>query len=361
MSRFLKFIVHLVVICTIICVLGMAIPPFFGVNTVIMDDEEKATNLPLGSVTYAIPQRTEELTVGTPILVQEDGKTYRYNIMTVNLENGTGTVVDPSVSGGETITVAVKDYVPKVVITIGFVGYLLIATQSVTGLIILGLVLVFLIILYVIAELWKREPEEELGDTPAGYVKSEKELRQEEKARARMLKEEEREIKRQGKHSRRDKAEKKRTIRTGGFVDEIEEEDEELSPQPAGKPVEMQNAAASEAHEVLKKEIAAATAENEEEPEVSPVQQETRQIVEEVKPQPVEKKRPEPEVLPDEPKEATPVEKRRLAVPVRTAAQLSERARAAGDEPEIFQDDITKVTFLDYSDIIGGGDSSQEE
>ena len=35
MSKFLKFIVHFFVICTIVCVLGLALPPFFGVRTVI--------------------------------------------------------------------------------------------------------------------------------------------------------------------------------------------------------------------------------------------------------------------------------------------------------------------------------------
>ena len=42
MSKFLKFIVHFAVICTIVCVLGLALPPFFGVRTVIMDSTDKA-------------------------------------------------------------------------------------------------------------------------------------------------------------------------------------------------------------------------------------------------------------------------------------------------------------------------------
>ena len=45
MSKFLKFIVHFAVICTIVCVLGLALPPFFGVRTVIMDSTDKATKL----------------------------------------------------------------------------------------------------------------------------------------------------------------------------------------------------------------------------------------------------------------------------------------------------------------------------
>ena len=333
MSKILKFIVHFIVICTIVCVLGLALPPFFCVTTVIMDDAEKATNLPLGSVTYAIPEKASEIAVGTPILVQEDSKTYRYNVASLDLTNGTGTVIDPSVSGGAPITVAVKEYVPKVVATIGFVGYLLIATKSIEGLIILGLAILFLIILYVIAELWKKEPEEtELRDTPARYIKSAKELKKEEKIKARLLKEEEREIKRQSKKS-------KRTIRTGGFVDEIEDED--LETEAEEKPAVMQNAAASEAHEVLKKEIAAATAE-EQQPVPETVTGETRQIVEEKERKPKETVK-EAE-LPKETEDSKPVVYKKLAMPVMTAAQLAQKAKEEGDAPEIEQDDITKVT-----------------
>ena len=197
MSKFLKFIVHFAVICTIVCVLGLALPPFFGVRTVIMDSTDKATNLPLGSVTYAIPVRTEEVTAGSPILVQEDGKTYKYNLVSVNRENNTGTVIDTTTSAQESITVSVKNWVPKIVITIPFVGYLLVATESVEGLIVLGLVILFLIILYVIAELWKKDPDDDeyedlQGDTR--HVKSSRELKAEEKARAKRMKQEDKEL-----------------------------------------------------------------------------------------------------------------------------------------------------------------------
>ena len=45
MSKFLKFIVHFIVICTIVCVVGLAVPPFLGITTEIMDDSGKETNL----------------------------------------------------------------------------------------------------------------------------------------------------------------------------------------------------------------------------------------------------------------------------------------------------------------------------
>ena len=80
MSKVLKFIVHLVVICTLVCVLGLVLPPFFGVRTVIVDKADEATNLPVGSVTYAIPEKSSAISVGTPILVQKDSKTYKYTL-----------------------------------------------------------------------------------------------------------------------------------------------------------------------------------------------------------------------------------------------------------------------------------------
>lgn len=349
MSKVLKFIVHFVVICTILCVVALAAPPFFGITTVIMDDTSKETNLPIGSVTYAIPVKTEEVKIGDPILVQENSKAYRYNISSMDLESKMFTVLDPTVSEPKNITVAVKNYVPKVVITIGFLGYLLVATESIEGLIVLGLAVLFLVILYVIAELWKKEPQEypEMAeDTEPGYIKSSKELRREEKEKARLMKEEERQIKKEDKLRRK---EEKRIIRTGGFVDEIYEDD--LAPEEPERPVTMQTAT-SEAHELLKKEIAAATADEgaveAEAPrpvqEAAPVREQVKEVMQETSPE-----------------EEEPVEIKKLAIPAWSAAQLADRAKQEGDAPEIVKDDITNVTLFDYSDIIGEDESGKAE
>ena len=177
MSKFLKFIVHFIVICTIVCVVGLAVPPFLGITTEIMDDSTKETNLPIGSVTYAIPSKTADAKVGDFILYQGDSAVYRYMITEMDKENNIFKVVDSSDPGAEVITVEVKDYIPKVVITIGYVGYLLFATESIEGLIILGLAVLFLVILYIIAELCKKEPQDDYEDEDPepGYVKSKKE------------------------------------------------------------------------------------------------------------------------------------------------------------------------------------------
>ena len=360
MSKVLKFIVHLVVICTLVCVLGLVLPPFFGVRTVIVDKADEATNLPVGSVTYAIPEKSSAISVGTPILVQKDSKTYKYTITDLDASKGTGTVTDQSVSGGKTLTIKVEDYVPKVVITIGYVGYLLVATESIEGLIILGLVVLFLIILYVIAELWKKEPDDiqdDMEDPEPGYVKSKKELKREEKARARRMREEEKEILQEEKaRKRKGKKAEKRKVRTGGFVDEIDEDDitEHSSGKKASAMQQTAQTAASEAHEELKKEIAAATSE---EADMAPEFERTQR-------RPAERKtaRPQPRRT-EEPErvEEEQVAIGSLAMPSLSAAQLASRVKQAGDAPDIVKDDITNVTLFDYSDIIGSDTDATEE
>ncbi|MEI3412850.1 MAG: hypothetical protein V8Q57_06400 [Blautia sp.] len=239
MSKFLKFIVHFVVICTIICVIALAVPPFFGVTTEIRDDSGVKSNLAMGSVTYAIPVKTEEAAIGTPILVNDGENVYRYTIASTDLTSGTGTAMDPTISQGQPINIAIGAYVPKIVVTIPFIGYLMAATKSIEGLIVLGLAILFLIILYAIAELWKKDMDDDDDypeDTEPGYVKSKKELKKEEKRKEREYRDEEREIKAQGKRNKKEK----RKIRTGGFVDEIEEDDfdEEEEGTPTGSSAE---------------------------------------------------------------------------------------------------------------------------
>lgn len=355
MSKFLKFIVHFIVICTIICVVGLAVPPFLGITTEILDDSSKETNLPMGSVTYAIPVKTEEAAVGDSILYQGDSKAYKYMITEIDQENKTFQVIDASNSKEKALTVQAKEYFPKVVITIGYVGYLLITTESIEGLIILGLAVLFLIILYIIAELWKKDPQDDYDemDTEPGYVKSKKELKREEKARQRRYKEEE-------KQNRKGADAPRKKIRTGGFVDTIYEDELETDNE---KPVTVQTAT-SEAHELLKKEIAAATADEPEaqqaEPEKEVVISPTENIVTHLK-EALEEEKQEQEVPVDEEEETESLPIRRMAIPVWSAAQIAENAKNQGDAPDIVKDDVTKVTLFDYSDIVAGDKTTSAE
>ena len=347
MSKVLKFIVHLVIFCTIISVLALTIPQFFGVYTAINDGTYEDTNLPMGSVTYAKEASLKSLTRGDSILVQNQGNVYRYYVQNIDVEGKTCTVVNSASSSGDEIHVAVKSTVPKVLITVGVIGYLAAATKSIEGIVILGLAVLFLIILYVIAEIWKKSPKDEYEDGGEGpALKSKKELRREEKERARQLKEEEREIRAQ------DKANKKRKKKkTGGFVDEIYEDELELEPEIEEEPV---MSAASEAHEELRKEVSAAIGEElTEYPQEDFVQelQAEESVVEEAA----------PESQTDE--EETPPEEtiRKRAMPIWSAEELAKKAKESGDEPTVFEDEIAKVTFFDYSEIISGNAQEKQE
>ena len=48
---------------------------------------------------------------------------------------------------------------------------------------------------------------------------------------------------------------------------------------------------------------------------------------------------------------SVPVKK--MAIPQWSVSQLANRAKSAGDSPEIIKDDITDVTLFDYTDIVG--------
>ena len=302
------------------------------------------------SSSFAIPVKTEEAALGTPILVNdEDNAVYRYTLASADVENGTGTAMDPTVSQGEPINVAIGSYLPKIVATIPFIGYLMAATKSIEGLIVLGLVVLFLVILYVIAELWKKDPDDDYDDYPddtePGYVKSRKELKREEKRREREYRDEEREIKAESKRSKKEKCK----IRTGGFVDEIDEDDfdteEDERPQRA-----VQNAT-SEAHELLKKEIAAATAEDR-----KPVRKSAKPATQTRKA--VSKKKAVQEASEEDDE---PVEIKKLAIPRYSPAQLAAKAKKEGDAPDIVKDEITKVTLFDYSDIFADEEDDDED
>ena len=225
------------------------------------------------------------------------------------------------------------------------------------GLIVLGLVILFLIILYVIAELWRKDPDDDeyedlQGDTR--HVKSSRELKAEEKARAKRMKQEDKELLQDAKEKKKKskkEEKKKRKIRTGGFVDEIDEDDLDDEPEETVRPAGNVQAATSEAHELLKKEIAAATAEEETEaPESYP----------EISGEPAESTVSEEEFPEEEIEEEPPVEIKKLAIPRRTASQLANRARKEGDAPDVVRDSVTKVTLFDYSDIIGGDEEEEE-
>lgn len=54
-----------------------------------------------------------------------------------------------------------------------------------------------------------------------------------------------------------------------------------------------------------------------------------------------------------------PAEIRKMAIPLYTAQQLHRKAQEEGDDPEIYQDEVSGVTLFDYSRIISGEEEEE--
>ncbi|MDO5392624.1 MAG: hypothetical protein Q4F24_16250 [Eubacteriales bacterium] len=391
MSKFLKFIVHMVIFLAILDVLALAVPPFMGINTAIIDGT-KESNMPKGSVTYAESVSINELKADDSILVQEGESVYRYKIIAADAANGTFDVYDQTdVEAGQK-TITLRNTAPRVIITVGYIGYLIIATQSMEGLIIIGLVILFLIILFILSELWRKDKripaagefesadDEAIAEVaasrePAQESKSKREIKKEMKKRAkeesrrdkerarqeyeeatRQLKQEAKERKKQAK---RKKKEAKKRARVGGFIEDYDPIEAKI-PQKRTQETKARTTYTpeDEANEVLRQEVAAATAETiymEPVPSETPRMSETKETVfsrevlrEEAARMVRELSVEEPEPV-QEPEEV-PVKK--MAIPTYTEEELLARAQEAGETPNVVRDEQMGVTLLDYSDII---------
>ena len=396
MSKFLKFIVHMVIFLAILDVLALAVPPFLGINTAIIDGS-KESNMPKGSVTYAEPVSINELKADDSILVQEGESIYRYKIIATDAANGAFDVYDQTdVEAGQK-TITLRNTAPRVIITVGYMGYLIIATQSREGLIIIGLVILFLIILFILSELWRKDKRipatRELEDAdddamaevaasreqPDQVVKTRRELKKEMKKRAkeesrrdkerarqeyeeatRQLKQESKERK---KEAKRKKKEAKKRARVGGFIEDYDPiETKIFKSRTQEKKAHVTYTPEDEANEVLRQEVAAATAEtsdmqreiletsqmNETQEDIFPreiLREEMIKTEEEISREVIDAVQAY-----DLEEEETPVKK--MVIPAYTEEELLARAQEAGETPNVMRDDRMGVTLLDYSDII---------
>ena len=389
MSRFLKFIVHLVVFLLIACILALAVPPFMGISTITIDDTDLETNLPLGSVSYGKEISASSVLVGDSIIVQNGNQVRLYGVQEIDLDNSTFTVIDKGASRGEPKAMTLSGDVTRVIFTVWGIGFLLMAIQSTEGLIIIGLGVLFLIILFVLAEIWGRdkelpdeEPEDEededddqtepdaaaagegvsaqaedeqaLASEPKSKRQLKKEMRARQKAEVARLKEESRERRKEEK--RRIKAAKK-IARTGGFIEDMEPVEAILG-LDGNSPAEQ---AADQAHEELKKEIGAVA--------VLPPSGEIEKIptaeipdVKKISPEGDKDSADQAIKGQEETTEETKQEKEepeqtvKVAIPLYTAEELLEKAKSAGEAPKVIEDDDTGVVLLDYSTIIGSGE-----
>lgn len=247
MSKVLKFIVNLVVLLSIVVAVALLVPPLLGVDTVINDNSNIETNLPVGAVAYGRQVDTEKLKKEDKILYMEGSAQYVYEIQDMDTTAGSYKVKDVYNKNSDAESITLQDKVSKVVITIPFIGYAAIALQSKTGLMVVGAVIILLIILFILSEVLRRgdddeeedeeeyeeEDDEDEEDEP-GYWERRR-LKKEEKCRQREAEyeedddDEEEEEELSAKERRRLKKEEKRRrkLEKKGLLEEDDEEEQE--------------------------------------------------------------------------------------------------------------------------------------
>ena len=161
MSKFLKFIVNLFLLCAIAVAAAILVPPLIGVGTTIVDSQRMNTNLPMGSVTYATDVHMTELSAGDKVLADDESSTYVYTIDTVDTATGEFTVHDTYNAAAQQQTLQILNTASKVVVTIPYIGYVVYAMHSIEGMIVLGLILLLMIILFILSELWRKDDDDE--------------------------------------------------------------------------------------------------------------------------------------------------------------------------------------------------------
>lgn len=398
MSKVLKTIVNVILFCAIVVAAGLLIPPFAGITTVMVDDVDMQTNLPQGSVAYAVEKDRSELKQGDKVLISQEGRQYVYVVDSID---GSSVVLDDQLStDGGTTQQELGSTVQKVMLVVPVIGYVSMALRSTEGLIIVGLAVVFVIILFILAEVWKKDDDEEEDEEDEDGQEDESEeepavmsRRQKKKARKadkKKQKQEEKaavaEAKARAKRERQE-AKLAKKNQKAHMMDESEQEPEAI---PA-EPMEETQAADSTQEIVLPQkpmqeeqtagntqEIVLPTEETQEKQEsTDETEDPDKTLLEETaslfaadiasmmgENQTKETEEPEETVPLDSTEQTQPVvletvseEKqetgdKKLAMPVYTKEELLQKAEADGDEPEVIEDEVSGVTLVDYSDVL---------
>ena len=354
MSKLLKVIVNTLLLLAILSAGALVIPPFAGITTLVSDGMGN-TNISRGAVTYAKETDTSSVATGEKILVDDNSGKYIYTIQSLDTAAGTASV--KNVISGDTTEITVRATVSKVIVTIPVIGFLSMAAQSREGIMIIGLAILFLVILFILSEVWKRdeeedeEEEEEDEDEDEDDEKASEELRSRKKAALEEKKKrEEQEMTEQLRAADQKTAEEENQDEF-----EIPDLEEEGTEQVSFHTVDLQNLVrgeeteeipeAVEETEIVEEAAAEETAEEvtEETEETESAEPETVEEIEEFE-ETIEEPEEEPKPEPSEPIE--------LAMPVYTAEELLQKAHAAGDDPKVIEDPATGITILDYSDIL---------
>ena len=356
MSKLLKVIVNTLLLLAILSAGALVIPPFAGITTLVSDGMGN-TNISRGAVTYAKKTDTSSAAAGDKILVDDNSGKYIYTIQSLDTAAGTASV--KNVISGDATEITVRATVSKVIVTIPVIGFLSMAAQSREGIMIIGLAILFLVILFILSEVWKRDEEEDEEDEEEEDEDDEKaseELRSRKKAALEEKKKrEEQEMTEQLRAADQKTAEEEKQDEF-----EIPDLEEEGTEQVSFHTADLQNLVRGEETEEIPEAVeeteiveeAAAEEVTEETEETESAEPETVEEIEEFEETIEEPETEEEAETPEEEPEPEPSEPIELAMPVYTAEELLQKAHAAGDDPKVIEDPATGITILDYSDIL---------
>ena len=359
MSRLLKVIVNTLLLLAILSAGALVIPPFAGITTLVSDGMGN-TNISRGAVTYAKKTDTSSAAAGDKILVDDNSGKYIYTIQSLDTAAGTASV--KNVISGDATEITVRATVSKVIVTIPVIGFLSMAAQSREGIMIIGLAILFLVILFILSEVWKsdEEEDEEEEEEDEDDEKASEELRSRKKAALEEKKKrEEQEMTEQLRAADQKTAEEEKQDEF-----EIPDLEEEGTEQVSFHTADLQNLVrgeeteeipeAVEETEIVEEAAVEETAEEvtEETEETESAEPETVEEIEEFEETIEEPETEEEAETPEEEPEPEPSEPIELAMPVYTAEELLQKAHAAGDDPKVIEDPATGITILDYSDIL---------
>lgn len=226
MSKFLKIIVNLVVIGSILVAAALLIPPVAGINTVMSDNSTSGTNLPVGAVAYGKTVETDALKKGDKVIYTTNNQAYVYEITDMDASAGAYKVRDSYSQSAEEQNIQLLNDAVKVIVVVPYIAYAAIALQSKEGLIVVGLGVIFLIILFILAELWRKDDEEEEEDSEEDSEEVQTEEKLSRKERKRRKKEEKRSRKQAKKGSAEETASEEGKLSL--FADAAEELSEKV-------------------------------------------------------------------------------------------------------------------------------------
>lgn len=372
MSKFLKVIVNLVIIAAIVVAAALLIPPFAGVYTVMNDNTETDTNLPVGSVAYGTSASASELEVGDRIIYSEGSRDYIYEITDIDSDGHSYTVNDVYDNNSDTETVTIRSSVPRVILVLPFIGYAAIALQTTEGLIVAGAIIVVLIILFILSEVLRKDRKEEDEPEMQAEALEESEDQTEELA---IGDPEEEEVASEAEESSY-QAEEQEDTESGSSGDASEDDDYDQAIMEAVYSAAEESIQVSGPEQVPDATIIMPDIQEKEEsfleeqedlimedsygPETEVL--ETELDVEELEESPPETENAghveeilensETPVEIPEPEDEEEVINPEAVLGSPTVEELLEKAREAGDEPEIIEDKENQVTLLDYSKIL---------